>query len=132
MKVYRQPNGSRIKKVEDGNDIKIAALEKLGWEEITAEDIEGEDSLSVTYENVTPARAPQEPPAVPKLNKTVPPGPTRDNAGARAAGTTVTASGIVTEPDANNNVTEEVRTPDKVGDPVLVVTEQPDSNKNRR
>jgi hypothetical protein len=98
MKVYRQPNGSRIKKVEDGNDIKIAALEKLGWEEITADDIEGEDSLSVTYENVTPARAPQEPPAVPKLN----------------------------------NVTEEVRTPDKVGDPVLVVTEQPDSNKNRR
>lgn len=78
MKTYRHRAQGKIRSVDASNGVTIAALEKLGWEEVTAQDIRDEPSLSVTYETVTEARQPAEPPALPKLTTPVPPGPTRD------------------------------------------------------
>lgn len=77
-KTYRHPETFAIKTVDGKNDVQVAALEKLGYVEITAADIKGEESISVTYEQVTKADAPTEPPALPKLTTPVLPGPTRD------------------------------------------------------
>lgn len=78
MKTYRHPVTGAIKTVNDGTDVREAALKKLGYVEITAEDIENEHGLSVTYEQVSKATQPAEPPALPKLTKPVPPVATRD------------------------------------------------------
>lgn len=77
MKTYRHPETKDIKTVKD-NDVQEAALKKLGYVEISAKDIEDDAGLSVTYQTVTQARVPQEPPALPHLSVPVPPGPTRD------------------------------------------------------
>ena len=76
--VYKHPVTKEFRQADPSNAIQIAALEKLGYEKVTAEDITNESSLSVVYETVTPAHQPAEPPALPKLTKPIPPGPTRD------------------------------------------------------
>lgn len=78
MKTYQHPDTKEIRTVDDKADVQIAALEKLGYVAITGKDIANEETLSVTYEQVTKATEPTEPPALPKLTVPVPPGPTRD------------------------------------------------------
>lgn len=75
---YRHPDTKEIRVVDSEADVQIAALTKLGYVAITGEDIAGEPSLSVTYEQVSKATQPTEPPALPKLTVPIPPGPTRD------------------------------------------------------
>lgn len=78
MKTYRHPTTKDIKPVANDASVQIAALKKLGYVEITGKDIEDEEGLTVTYEQVSRATQPAEPPALPKLTTPVPPGPTRD------------------------------------------------------
>lgn len=80
MKTYRHPETKEIRTTADDAAVQIAALEKLGYVEIKAEDIANEPGLSVVYEQVTPAKPPVEPPALPHLANPVLPGPTRDPA----------------------------------------------------
>lgn len=75
-KTYRDPQTGKIRTVS--NDVQMAALKKLGYVEITAKDIEGEEELSVIYEPVSKGTPAIEPPALPRLTKDIPPGPTRD------------------------------------------------------
>lgn len=75
---YKHPATGQIRKFNDDDAVRVAALEKLGFVAWTVKDVEDEQSLGVTYETVTPAKQPTEPPALPKLTKPVPPGPTRD------------------------------------------------------
>lgn len=77
-KTYRHPETRDIKTVDGKNEVQEAALKKLGYVEITAQDIENEPGLSVTYQQVTRAQVPVEPPPLPHLTTPVPPGPTRD------------------------------------------------------
>ncbi len=77
IKAFRHPDTGSIKKVNDEDKLRIAALEKLGFVEFTEKDLD-EVGLTVTYEQVTPATAPKEPPALPKLTTPIAPGPTRD------------------------------------------------------
>lgn len=78
VKLYRHPDSGEIKQADPSNDTQAAALKKLGFVEFTAEDIEGDAGLGVTFEQVTKATPAVEPPALPKLTKPIPPGPTRD------------------------------------------------------
>lgn len=78
MKTYRHPDTKEIRTVADDADVQIAALEKLGYVAITGEDIASEPSLSVTYQTVSKATVPAEPPALPHLATPIPPGPTKD------------------------------------------------------
>jgi hypothetical protein len=78
LKTYQHPDTKEIRTVDEKNDVQVAALEKLGYKAITAEDITGEPSLSVTYETVTDKQESPEPPALPKLTTPIAPGPTRD------------------------------------------------------
>lgn len=78
MKTYRHPVTMAIKTVDGKESVREAALIKLGYVVITAETIENEPPLSVTYEQVASADVPAEPPALPKLTKPVPPVATRD------------------------------------------------------
>lgn len=77
IKTFRHPDTGQIRKLNDEDKLRIAALEKLGYEEFTAEDLD-EVGLSVTYEPVAKATQPKEPPALPRLTKPIPPVPTRD------------------------------------------------------
>lgn len=75
---YRHPDTKDIKQVDPSNDVQIAAVEKLGYVKITGKDITNDPVLTVTHEQVTNATPAVEPPALPKLTKPIPPGPTRD------------------------------------------------------
>lgn len=78
MKTFQHPETKAIRTVPNDADIQIAALKKLGYVAITAKDIENDPRLSVTYEQVTSAKQPIEPPALPRLTTPVPNAPTRD------------------------------------------------------
>jgi hypothetical protein len=77
IKTFRHRETGQIRKLNDEDKLRIAALEKLGYEEFTKKDLD-EVGLAVTYEQVSRADVPKEPPALPKLSKPIPPGPTRD------------------------------------------------------
>lgn len=76
-KTYRNPATRAIRIVDEKNEVQIAALEKLGWVEISGEDIANDPKLAVVYEKVTPATPAVEPPALPRLVTPVPPIPTQ-------------------------------------------------------
>lgn len=78
IKTYQHPETKEIRTPDPDNPVQIAALKKLGYVEITAKDIEGEEELEVTYEPVSKGTPATDPPALPKLTKAIPPGPTRD------------------------------------------------------
>lgn len=78
VKLYRHPDTGEIKQADPSNDTQAAALKKLGFVEFSAEDIENDAGLGVTYEQVTKATPAIEPPALPKLTTPIQPGPTRD------------------------------------------------------
>lgn len=103
-KTYRHPGGSRIREVDSSDSIKIAALEKLGWKEITGEDITNDPKLTVVYEKVTPATAAVEPPALPRLVKPVPSAPTRETDAAAQV-----TSGAITSEDVEPLKSEDVQ-----------------------
>ena len=75
---YRHPETKDIKQADPSNDVQLAALKKLGYEKWTGEDVANDPGLEVTYGQVTRADAPKEPPALPRLTKAIPPGPTHD------------------------------------------------------
>lgn len=78
MKTYQHPETKEVRTAADDEDVKIAALEKLGYVAITAKDVKDDPKLTVTYEQVTRPNAAPEPPALPKLTKLVVNPPTRD------------------------------------------------------
>lgn len=77
-KTYRNPKTNAIRVVDEKNEVQEAALLKLGWVEISGDDIANAPSLSVVYEKVQPATPPVEPPALPRLVTPVPSAPTRE------------------------------------------------------
>jgi hypothetical protein len=95
MKTFQHPNTKEIRTANNDESVKIAALKKLGYVEITGDDITNEPSLGVTYEPVAKATQPAEPPALPKLTKPVPPAPTRDpGAPKQASGKAITREDV--------------------------------------
>lgn len=73
IKTYQHPDTKNIKQVPSDNDVMIAAVEKLGYVQITAADITGDPVLTVHYEQVTNPKLPATPPAVPVLDQPVAP-----------------------------------------------------------
>lgn len=75
---YKHPVTGAMRKFDDSDSVRLAAVEKLGFEKWTAADVKGEEALGVTFEPVAQGTPASDPPALPKLTKPIPPGPTRD------------------------------------------------------